>query len=46
MLPAVELGTAEMLETVVMLEYRVEQTENALGRNKERQNQNSEKIAL
>ena len=27
-LPAVELGTAEMLETVVALEYKVEQKEN------------------
>jgi hypothetical protein len=27
-LPAVELGTAEMLETVVALEYKVEQKED------------------
>jgi hypothetical protein len=45
-LPAVDLGTAEMLETVMALEYKVEQKENGLGRNKERQNKTSEEIAL
>jgi hypothetical protein len=35
-----------MLETVMALEYKVEQKENGLGRNKERQNKTSEEIAL
>jgi len=41
-LPAVELGMAEMLETVVALERKVEQKENGLERNKTRQNKTSE----
>ena len=45
-LPAVELGTAEMLETVMALEYKVEQKQNGLGRNIERQNKINEKNVL
>jgi hypothetical protein len=45
-LPAVEFGMGELLETVVALEYKVEQKDNGLGRNKERQNKISEKNVL
>lgn len=41
-LPVVDLGMGEMLETVVALEYKVEQKENGLGKNKVRQNKTSE----
>jgi len=34
-LPAVEFGMGELLETVVALEYKVEQKDNGLGKNKE-----------
>ena len=43
-LPAIDLGMGEMLETVVALEYKVEQKE--MGRDKARQNKTSEKIVL
>jgi len=36
----------ELLETVVALEYKVEQTNNGLGKSKERQNKTSEKNVL
>ena len=45
-LPVVELGMGEMLETVLALEYKVEQKDNGSEKNKERQNKTSEKIAL
>ena len=34
-LPTVEFGMDELLETVVALEYKVEQKDNGLGKNKE-----------
>lgn len=45
-LPTVEFGMDELLETVVALEYKVEQTNNGLGKSKERQNKTSEKNVL
>ena len=46
MLSAVEDGVGEKVETVVALEYKVEEKENGSEKNKERQNKTSEKIAL
>jgi hypothetical protein len=39
-------GMGELLETVVALEYKVEQKDNGLRKNKERQNNTSEKNVL